>query len=148
MATIKVHGRVEVEADASRLWEALLREDVLRACIPGCHGFTAVDADRYHALVSMASGPFRGDHHGEVHVVEQRIGEWFLLHVHSLDVPRSFEARGTIELVANDRGTLVNFAGEARLEWLNPLAAMVAPPIARALAGRFFHCIAHHLASS
>ena len=49
-----------VPANPAEVWDTLLDPNALAAVIPGCHQLDRVDANSYHADVSLGVGPVRG----------------------------------------------------------------------------------------
>lgn len=54
-----IKGEYRLSVSRQAVWDALLNEEVLRRCIPGCEELERLDSDSYRARVKATIGPVK-----------------------------------------------------------------------------------------
>lgn len=63
---MKLEGSRTILSTPKKVWDALLSEEVLRGCIPGCEELNRTTEDQFDAKVSIKVGPVRARFAGTV----------------------------------------------------------------------------------
>ncbi len=67
---MELKGERLLPADQASAWSALTDVELLKACIPGCEGITALDGNRYEIAMTAAIGPVKARFKGTLEMAD------------------------------------------------------------------------------
>jgi len=143
---MKIEGEHQVAAPRERVWALLQDPAVLQRAAPGVKELIPVGPDAYHATLELAVGPVRGAFEGTVRVTDKVPPERVTIIVEGSGRPGTVQARGDIQLLEQDGGTLVRYTGDAQVTGvLMSVGHRLFGGVAREMAGKFFGALAREL---
>jgi len=136
---MKIEGEHQVGAPRERVWALLNDPAVLQRAVPGIKELEAVGPDVYRGVIELAVGPVRGAFEGKIQITDKVPPERVSIIVEGRGRPGTVKARGDLQLLEQDGGTLVRYAGDAQVTGLlMSVGHRLFGGVAREMAGKFF----------
>lgn len=139
-----LEGSHSFAATPERLWELLSDPEVLARATPGLKSLTpdGEGPDDYRAEFHIKIGPVNGGFSGRMAVRDKEIPRGYRLEVEVGGRVGAAKAEGTFEIRPGQDGTVVAFAGDARLSGvLARMGGRVLSGVARQFTKQFFEAL-------
>ena len=141
-----LEGEHSFTATPSAVWERLNDPDVLSRTTPGLTELHLESADQYRAVFAIKMGPINSNFDGSLQVVDRVEMEGYKLVISVDGKIGTVEAVGTIAMQAAEGGTLVTFAGDAKLTGvLARMGQRVLSGVGRMFTKQFFKALEKEL---
>lgn len=136
---MKIEGTHRLPAPRERVYAALIDPAILKRCIPGCESLEQHDAGHYEAVIKAGVGSIKGTFRGNVTLEDMRPPEHYRLALQGKGVVGFAKGSATFDLVAEDDGTLVKYAGELQVGGtIAGVGQRMIEGTAKMMAGKFF----------
>jgi len=112
---MKVEGTQQLSAQRERVYSALVDPEVLQRCIPGCESLQKTEAGHYETRLKAGVGAIKGSFRGNVHLEDMRPPEHYRIVVEGKGVIGFAKGSATFDLIEQDGGTLITYAGELQV---------------------------------
>jgi carbon monoxide dehydrogenase subunit G len=139
---MQLSGEHRFTAPRERVYDFLLDPDTLKACLPGCERLDQVGEDAYEATMKIGIGMIKGTFSGKVQISDKQEPSSYRMLVEGRGPQGQVSGEGTLELVEDNGGTLVKWAGDANVRGtLARIGSRVIQPAAATIVGQFFKCL-------
>lgn len=136
---MQISGEHRFSAPPEEVWRFMLDPAVLKACLPGCERLEEVGPDEYDATMTIGIAMIKGKYDGHVKISDKDEPHSYKMAVEGKGAQGQVSGVGTIELAADNGGTLVRYAGDATVRGvLARVGARVMQPAAKMITGQFF----------
>jgi carbon monoxide dehydrogenase subunit G len=113
---MKFIGQRSLLLEPAEVWAALMRPEVLRACVPGCQTLEQVDDNNFTASVRLAVGPIKASFKGTVKLEELNEPRFCALNGEGNGGIAGFAKGGArITLSPADSGTRLDYDAEVQI---------------------------------
>lgn len=110
----EIHGERRITAERSRVWAALMDQEMLRIAIPGCEQLTATADASYALRVKVGISAIRGTYDGSVRMSEAQPGHSYRLVASGAGMGGGAEGDAVITLVEDWDGTVVRYQADVK----------------------------------
>ncbi|MCY3781454.1 MAG: carbon monoxide dehydrogenase subunit G [Chloroflexi bacterium] len=110
-----IEGSYDFKFQRELVWEVLMDIDVLGSIIPGSKGLNEIGENKYHSSLAVKVGPVNGKFEASFELVDVVEPESYRLLVEGKGPAGHVTGEGTISLAQADGGTVMNYAGDARI---------------------------------
>ena len=142
-------GEHRFTAPRERVYDFLLDPDTLRSCLPGCEQLDETGEDEYSATMKIGIGMIKGTFTGNVQISERNAPSSYRMRVEGKGPQGQVAGDGVLELIEEDGGTLVKWAGDANVRGtLARIGSRVIQPAASTIVGQFFKCLEQKAAAT
>ena len=142
-------GEHRFTAPRERVYDFLLDPDTLRSCLPGCEQLDETGEDEYSATMKIGIGMIKGTFTGKVQISERNAPSSYRMRVEGKGPQGQVAGDGVLELIEEDGGTLVKWAGDANVRGtLARIGSRVIQPAASTIVGQFFKCLEQKAAAT
>jgi carbon monoxide dehydrogenase subunit G len=131
---------------ASAVWRFLTDANSIAECLPGCQKLTQTSEDTFNMEMRFGVGPISGVFRGSIRLHGLIATSEYQMTVDGSGTPGFVKGDGTIQLTANDNGTLLHYSGDVSAG--GPIATVGQRMIggtARMVIDQFFKCVAGKL---
>jgi carbon monoxide dehydrogenase subunit G len=135
---MNVSGLYALPAPPDRVWSAIHDLDVLRLTLPGCESLEQTGPGTYQGVARVGVAVIRGTYKGTVRLTEEREPQYLRVTVEARSGHAEFKGDGTMMLEPSGSGSLITYAGDARV--FGPVAAVgqrLVPSATKSLCERF-----------
>ncbi len=140
---MNITGIYRLPAPPSRVWDLLMRPDVVASCIPGCGELVPEGPDRYRATIVVGLAAITGTYEGTVEISARVPATSYRLTIEGQGKPGCVKGSATIVLRPDEAGTLVDVSGTVQTS--GPIARLgqrLMSGVAKMMQDRFFACLA------
>ena len=110
-----IEGSYDFKFQRELVWEVLMDIDVLGSIIPGSKGLNEIAENKYHSSLAVKVGPVNGKFEASFELVDVNEPESYRLLVEGKGPAGHVTGEGTISLEQANGGTVMNYAGDARI---------------------------------
>lgn len=135
---MNVSGIYALPAPPDRVWAAIHDLDVLRRTLPDCQSLEQTGPGTYQGVARVGVAVIRGTYKGTVSLSDEREPTFLRVMVEARSGHAEFKGDGTMMLEPSGTGSLLTYAGEARV--FGPVAAVgqrLVPSATKSLCERF-----------
>jgi carbon monoxide dehydrogenase subunit G len=135
---MNVSGLYALPATPERVWAAIHDLDVLRRTLPDCQSLEQTGPGTYEGAARVGVAVIRGTYKGSVRLSEEREPQFLRVTVEARSGHAEFKGDGTMMLEPSGPGSLLTYAGVARV--FGPVAAVgqrLVPSATKSLCERF-----------
>ncbi len=137
-----LEGTHKFSAPPERIWTLLNDPDVLARTTPGLSSLEPDGDDVYKARFRIKLGPVNGGFDGSLAVLDKDPPRGYRLEIDVGGRLGTTRAEGTFEIRGEDEGSVVAFAGDARLKGvLARMGGRVLTGVARQFTRQFFEAL-------
>ena len=137
-----LEGTHKFSAPPERIWALLNDPDVLARTTPGLSSLEPEGDDVYKARFQIKLGPVNGGFDGSLAVVDKNPPRGYRLEIDVGGRMGTTKAEGTFEIREEGEGSVVAFAGDARLKGvLARMGGRVLTGVARQFTRQFFEAL-------
>ena len=139
---MELSGEHTFSAPRERVYAFMLDPDTLKSCLPGCEKLEQIGEDEYAATMKIGIGMIKGTFNGKVKISDKQEPSSYRMLVEGKGPQGQVSGEGSLELVEQDGGTLVKWAGDANVRGtLARIGGRVIKPAASTIVGQFFNCL-------
>ena len=110
-----IEGSYEFDSRRELVWDVLMDIDVLGSIIPGSQGLNEIADNKYQSKLAVKVGPVNGKFEANFELADVNAPESYRLIVEGKGPAGHVTGAGTISLAASDGGTVMHYAGDARI---------------------------------
>ncbi len=110
-----IEGSYEFEFERELVWEVLMDIDVLGSIIPGSKGLQEIGENKYESKLAVRVGPVNGKFESSFELTDVQPPESYRLLVEGKGPAGHVTGAGEIRLETADSGTMMYYAGDARI---------------------------------
>ena len=110
-----IEGSYEFDSRRELVWDVLMDIDVLGSIIPGSQGLQAIGENKYQSKLAVKVGPVNGKFEANFELADVNAPESYRLIVSGKGPAGHVTGAGVISLAAADGGTVMHYAGDARI---------------------------------
>ena len=110
-----IEGSYDFEYERELVWDLLMDIEVLGSIIPGSKGLQEIGENKYESKLAVKVGPVNGKFEAQFELVDMLAPESYRLLVEGKGPAGHVNGVGTIRLEQNDGGTVMHYAGDARI---------------------------------
>ncbi len=110
-----IEGSYDFDFDRELVWDVLMDIDVLGSIIPGSKGLEAIGENKYQSKLAVRVGPVNGKFESQFELVDINQPESYRILVEGKGPAGHVTGAGTIRLAQSDGGTVMRYAGDARI---------------------------------
>ena len=110
-----IEGSYEFDSRRELVWDVLMDIDVLGSIIPGSQGLNEIADNKYQSKLAVKVGPVNGKFEANFELADVNAPESYRLIVEGKGPAGHVTGAGTISLAAADGGTVMHYAGDARI---------------------------------
>ncbi len=110
-----IEGSYDFDFDRELVWDVLMDIDVLGSIIPGSKGLEAIGENKYQSKLAVRVGPVNGKFESQFELVDINQPESYRILVEGKGPAGHVTGAGTIRLAQSDGGTVMHYAGDARI---------------------------------
>ena len=110
-----IEGSYDFEYERELVWDLLMDIEVLGSIIPGSKGLQEIGENKYESKMAVKVGPVNGKFEAQFELVDMLAPESYRLLVEGKGPAGHVTGVGTIRLEQNDGGTVMHYAGDARI---------------------------------
>ena len=110
-----IEGSYEFDSRRELVWDVLMDIDVLGSIIPGSQGLQAIGENKYQSKLAVKVGPVNGKFEANFELADVNAPESYRLIVSGKGPAGHVNGAGVISLAAADGGTVMHYAGDARI---------------------------------
>ena len=104
-----------IRGPREKVWESLLNPQVLARALPGCEKLEPNPDGSFAAEMRVGIAAVKGAYRGRVEVLDAVPPEHFRMKVEGQGTGGFLRGEGTLTLVAEGAGTLVQYSGDAQV---------------------------------
>src|SRR6266568_9370959 len=112
---MKIEGSSRFPAPREKVWESLLNPQVLALALPGCEKLVPNPDGSLAAEMRVGIAAVKGAYRGRVEIFDAVPPEHFRMKVEGQGTAGFLRGEGTLTLVAEGAGTLVQYSGDAQV---------------------------------
>ena len=110
-----IEGSYDFESERELVWDVLMDIDVLGSIIPGSKGLEAIGENKYQSKLAVRVGPVNGKFESRFELVDIDKPESYRILVEGKGPAGHVTGAGTIRLAQAGNGTVMHYAGDARI---------------------------------
>ena len=110
-----IEGSYDFAFERELVWDVLMDIDVLGSIIPGSKGLEAIGENKYQSKLSVRVGPVNGKFEANFELADINEPECYRLLVEGKGPAGHVTGEGTIRLEPGNGGTVMHYAGDARI---------------------------------
>ena len=110
-----IEGSYDFEFERELVWDVLMDIDVLGSIIPGSRGLEEIGENKYQSKLAVRVGPVNGKFEANFELADMIAPESYRLLVAGKGPAGHVTGEGTIRLEQADGGTVMHYAGDARI---------------------------------
>ena len=110
-----IEGSYDFEFEREPVWDVLMDTDVLSSIIPGSKGLQEIGENKYESKLAVKVGPVNGKFEATVELTDVIMPESYRLIVAAKGPAGHVTGEGTIRLAQEGSGTVMYYAGDARI---------------------------------
>ena len=110
-----IEGSYEFASERELVWDVLMDIDVLGSIIPGSKGLEEIGENKYQSKLAVRVGPVNGKFEANFELADINQPESYRLIVAGKGPAGHVTGEGAIRLEAADGGTIMHYAGDARI---------------------------------
>jgi carbon monoxide dehydrogenase subunit G len=110
-----IEGSYDFDFQRELVWDVLMDIDVLGSIIPGSKGLEAIGENQYQSKLSVRVGPVNGKFEAQFELTDIQAPESYRLLVEGKGPAGHVTGEGTIRLEQANGGTVMHYAGDARI---------------------------------
>lgn len=110
-----IEGSYDFESERDLVWDVLMDIDVLGSIIPGSKGLEAIGENKYQSKLAVRVGPVNGKFESKFELVDIDKPESYRILVEGKGPAGHVTGEGMIRLAPADGGTVMHYAGDARI---------------------------------
>ena len=110
-----IEGSYDFDFERELVWDVLMDIDVLGSIIPGSKGLEAIGENKYQSKLAVRVGPVNGKFESQFELVDIDQPESYRILVEGKGPAGHVTGAGTIRLAQSDGGTVMHYAGDARI---------------------------------
>ena len=110
-----IEGSYDFDSKRELVWDVLMDIDVLGSIIPGSKGLEEIGENKYQSKLSVRVGPVNGKFESQFELVDVNAPESYRLLVEGKGPAGHVTGEGTIRLEQANGGTVMHYAGDARI---------------------------------
>ncbi len=110
-----IEGSYDFDSKRELVWDVLMDIDVLGSIIPGSKGLDEIGENKYQSKLSVRVGPVNGKFEAQFELVDINAPESYRLLVQGKGPAGHVTGEGTIRLEQANGGTVMHYAGDARI---------------------------------
>src|SRR3954471_4205786 len=139
---MKIEGTHHLATLRERVYAALVDPAILKRCIPGCESLEKTEAGHYEAVLKAGVGAIKGTFRGNVTMEDMRPPEHYRLAVQGKGGMGFAKGAATFDLVEENGGTLVKYAGELQIGGtIAGVGQRMIEGTAKMMAAKFFNAL-------
>ena len=112
---MKLEGSHKIREPREKVWESLLNPQVLARALPGCEKLVPNLDGSFAAEMRVGIAAVKGAYKGRVEILDAVPPEHFRMKVEGQGTAGFLRGEGTLTLVAEGAGTLVQYSGDAQV---------------------------------
>ena len=112
---MKIEGEHLFAGPRDEVWAMVRDPEVLASLLPGTTDLTQLSENEYEGSITLRIGPVTGAFSGKIVVENENPPESCTLVAEGEGKPGFFKGSGDVELVEQDDGTLMKYAGEIQI---------------------------------
>jgi carbon monoxide dehydrogenase subunit G len=146
ISSMKVEGTYAFPGPPQQVWDLLLSQESLRACIPGVETLTETSPDHFDAVMKVGVAAIKGTYKGKVAIVEKEPPTAYTMQVEGSGGPGFVKGSAKILLEADGEATRVRVEGDGQVGgMLAGVGQRMLPGVAKMLMNQFFECLIKQL---
>lgn len=110
-----IEGSYDFEFERELVWDVLMDIDVLGSIIPGSKGLEEIGENKYQSKLAVRVGPVNGKFEANFELADVNAPESYRLIVAGKGPAGHVTGAGLIRLECADGGTVMHYAGDARI---------------------------------
>ena len=110
-----IEGSYEFDSERQLVWDVLMDIDVLGSIIPGSKGLSEIGENKYQSKLAARIGPVNGKFEANFELTDIMAPESYGLIVDGKGPAGHVSGAGTIRLEAKNGGTVMHYAGDAKI---------------------------------
>ena len=110
-----IEGSYDFDSRRELVWDVLMDINVLGSIIPGSKGLEEVGENKYQSKLAVRVGPVNGKFEANFELADVNAPESYRLIVDGKGPAGHVTGEGTIRLESVDGGTIMRYAGDARI---------------------------------
>ena len=110
-----IEGSYDFDFERELVWDVLMDIDVLASIIPGSKGLEEIGENKYQSKLSVRVGPVNGKFEAQFELADINAPESYRLLVAGKGPAGHVTGEGTIRLEQGNGGTVMHYAGDARI---------------------------------
>ncbi len=110
-----IEGSYDFDFEHELVWDVLMDIDVLGSIIPGSKGLEAIGENKYQSKLAVRVGPVNGKFESKFELVDINQPESYRILVEGKGPAGHVTGAGVIRLEQADGGTVMHYAGDARI---------------------------------
>lgn len=131
---MRLKGSYRFAAPIARVWGALMNPQVIACLLPGAERLEPVGDNVYEAEMRLGIGPISGRYKARITLSEIDPPNHYRLRIQAQGPQGAVDANGTIDLTAQEDGTVMHYEGEAVVTGLlMSMGARLLEPVAQTL---------------
>jgi carbon monoxide dehydrogenase subunit G len=131
---MRLQGSYRFPIAIDRVWGALMNPQVIARLLPGAERLEPVGDNIYEAEMRLGIGPISGRYKARITLSEIDPPNHYRIRIQAQGPQGTVDANGTIDLTADEAGTVMHYEGEATVTGLlMSLGARLLEPTAQML---------------
>ena len=110
-----IEGNYDFDFERELVWDVLMDIDVLGSIIPGSKGLEEIGENKYQSKLAVRVGPVNGKFESRFELVDIDKPESYRILVEGKGPAGHVTGEGTIRLAQDGSGTVMRYAGDARI---------------------------------
>ncbi|MXW36589.1 MAG: carbon monoxide dehydrogenase subunit G [Chloroflexi bacterium] len=110
-----IEGSYDFDFERELVWDVLMDIDVLGSIIPGSKGLEEIGENKYQSKLAVRVGPVNGKFESKFELVDIDKPESYRILVEGKGPAGHVTGAGTIRLAQDGSGTVMHYAGDARI---------------------------------
>ena len=110
-----IEGSYDFDLERELVWDVLMDIDVLGSIIPGSKGLEEIGENKYQVKLAVKVGPVNGRFETNIELADVNQPESYRMLVSGKGPAGHFTGEGTIRLEQGNGGTVMHYAGDARI---------------------------------
>ncbi len=110
-----IEGSYDFDSRRELVWDVLMDIDVLGSIIPGSQGLDEIGENKYQSKLAVKVGPVNGKFEANFELADVNAPESYRLIVEGKGPAGHVTGAGTISLESANGGTVMHYAGDARI---------------------------------
>jgi hypothetical protein len=139
---VELSASYSFAASPQTVWDLLNDPTVIASCLPGCERLEPIGDDRYRASLKLAVASVTGEYTATVAMLDKHAPVSYRLVVDGSGKPGFMKGEATIELTAQDDGTMVSVKGTGQVGGLVArVGQRLLGSVSKMMMDRFFACL-------
>ena len=112
---MRIEGEHVFNGSREEVWSMVRDPEVLASMVPGTTQLDQLSETEYEGKIVLRIGPVVGEFSGKITVAEETPPEHCVLIAEGEGKPGFFNGSGTVDLIEQDDGTLMKYAGDIQI---------------------------------